>query len=156
MTGRPCSSEGARQFDFWVGEWDLAWPAEQAGGDPGETMTGHNSISRMFGDCVIEENFTTADGSFRGHSVSVYDTKAEVWRQTWVDSAGAYLSFTGGMSAGRMVLATDPVEDGGRVTINRMVFADITPDSIEWSWQRSTDGGSTWTDLWNISYRRSS
>ena len=33
---KPCESLEARQFDFWLGEWDLTWPAEQTGGGAGE------------------------------------------------------------------------------------------------------------------------
>lgn len=117
-------------------------------------MTGRNSISKMFGECIVEENFTTDDGRFSGHSVSAFDERAGLWRQTWVDSAGTYLSFSGGMEEGRMVLGTDPVEEGDHVIVNRMVFSDVRDDTLEWSWQRSTDGGTTWTDLWNISYIR--
>lgn len=151
---RPCSSPESRQFDFWLGEWDLSWPAEQAGGQPGEMMTGTNRIERLFGPCAIEESFSTADGSFRGRSLSVYDVGAGLWRQTWVDSQAAYLIFTGGMGDGKMILATEPVGDDGREMINRMVFADITAVSLNWSWQRSEDGGDSWQDRWTISYRR--
>lgn len=154
MTDGPCSSPGAREFDFWLGEWDLSWPAEQTGGEPGERLTGRNSITRLFENCVIEENFTTHDGGFRGHSVSVYDEKGAIWRQTWVDSAGSYLSFTGGYDGEVMVLSSAPADRDGETVVNRMVFSDITPDSLEWAWQRSADDGANWTDLWNISYRK--
>ena len=154
MSDGPCSSPEARQFDFWLGEWDLSWPAEQTGGEAGQRLTGRNSITRLFDDCVIEENFTTHDGGFRGHSVSVFDEKAGLWRQTWVDSAGSYLAFTGGLESGEMILSTDPVERDGAPVVNRMVFFEMMADSLEWSWQRSTDEGESWSDLWNISYRR--
>jgi hypothetical protein len=150
----PCTSPEARQFDFWLGEWDLTWPAEQAGGVPGETMAGFNRITRLFDDCVIEENFTTDDASFRGHSVSVYDEKSGAWRQTWVDSAGGYLAFTGSFDGETMELRTQASERDGETVVQRMVFSDIGEDSLEWSWQGSRDGGDTWNDLWNISYRR--
>lgn len=155
MPDSPCSTPEARQLDFWLGEWDLTWPAEQMGGAQGDLGRGRNSITRLFDDCVIEENFMTDDASYRGHSVSVYDVSAGVWRQTWVDSAGGYLWLTGGEVDGQMILSTEPVEKEAGVAVNRMVFADVETDSLEWVWQRSDDGGSTWTDLWNISYRRS-
>jgi hypothetical protein len=155
VADQPCSSSDARQFDFWLGEWDLSWPAEQAGGEPGETMTGINRVSKLFGPCVIEENFATDDGSFLGRSLSVYDEKAVTWRQTWVDSAGGYLSFAGGMKGDDMVLSTEPVADGDEVVVNRMVFTNITPDSLYWQWQKS-NGGDSWSDLWTITYKRRS
>jgi hypothetical protein len=150
----PCESPEARQLDLWLGEWDLTWPAEQMGGTEGELGRGRNSITRLFDDCVIEENFSTEDGGFRGHSVSVYDANSGVWRQTWVDSAGGYISLTGGIEDGVMVLATTPVETEAGVTFSRMVFTEVEADSLEWIWQRTSDAGATWVDLWNISYRR--
>jgi hypothetical protein len=151
---KPCGSPEERQFDFWLGDWDLTWPAGQSGGTEGETATGVNRISRLFGDCVIEENFSTDDGAFQGHSVSAYDDRIGLWRQTWVDSSGGYLVFTGSFDGETMTLGTDPVEREGEVVVQRMVFSQIRADSLEWVWQGSRDGGTTWNDLWNISYRR--
>lgn len=151
---RPCSSAEARQFDFWIGVWDLTWPAEQTGGEAGSLGRGRNHVDRLFGDCVIEENFTTDDASFRGHSVSVFDERAGLWRQTWVDSSGGYLVFTGQFEDGVKELRTEPAEGDGETRVQRMRFTDITANSIEWAWQGSRDGGETWNDLWNITYTR--
>ena len=152
--GPPCSSSEARQFDFWLGEWRLSWPAEQTGGDAGQTGHGTNRIERLFGDCVFEENFATDDGRFSGRSLSVYDEAAGLWRQTWVDSSGGYLAFTGRFDGETMELRTEPVDREGEVVVNRMVFQDISTDSLLWRWQGSRDSGETWNDLWTISYQR--
>ena len=150
----PCSSPEASQFDFWVGEWDLSWPADQTGGESGGTATGTNRIQHRFGNCVIEENFSSTDGSFLGHSVSVYDPDAGVWKQTWVDNVGGYLLFEGGMKDGFMELRTPVVEQDGEQVVQRMVFTEVTDDSLVWRWQGSRDGGNSWNDLWTISYFR--
>jgi hypothetical protein len=150
----PCTSSEAAQFDFWLGEWDLSWPAEQTGGQVGETGHGTNRIERLLGQCVIEENFAMDDGSFLGRSLSVFDTRAELWMQTWVDSSGGYLLFSGGFDGSQMELRTTPVEREGEVAVNRMVFHDISAESLQWDWQGSRDGGQTWNYLWTISYRR--
>lgn len=150
----PCTDPVHTQFDFWVGEWELTWPAEQTGGTPGGRSSGTNRVERVLGGCVIEERFSTSDGSFRGRSLSVHDERSGLWRQTWVDSSGAYLAFTGRLEDGRMVLKTEPIEREGEVVVNRMVFRDIEKNSLDWTWQGSRDGGDTWTDLWNIEYKR--
>ena len=36
----------------------------------------------------------------------------------------------------------------------RMVYEDITENSLTWRWQRSADGGATWSDQWVIRYVR--
>ena len=150
----PCSSPEHREFDFWLGNWDLTWPAEQTGGQQGDTSSGTNHIEQLFGNCAIQEDFATADMKFLGRSLSVYDGRDGIWRQTWVDNTGAYLSFTGSWDGERMELRTPAVERDGDHVVQRMVFSNIEPDSLDWTWQNSLDGGETWRDVWTITYRR--
>lgn len=141
----PCSTPAYRQFDFWVGQWDLTWK------DGGR---GANVITRELGDCVIEENFTTLDSiAFVGRSLSTVSRESGQWRQTWVDNQGGYLEFIGGMVGDSMILSRE-AQRGDSVFLQRMVFFNITPDSLDWSWQRSDDQGATWRPLWDIHYTR--
>ena len=142
---REAGPEPARQFDFWLGEWDLAW------GD-GEHAT--NSVYLDFDDRVLVESFDGRPSiDLQGMSISTYDDDAECWRQTWVDSNATYLAFRGGYCDGRMELRTPRVVDG-REALMRMVWFDIRHDSLTWAWQRSFDGGSSWETLWQIAYTR--
>jgi hypothetical protein len=150
----PCNGPETTQLDFWLGDWDLTWPAEQSGGSEGAVDHGTNQIRKILTGCVVEERFATADGSFLGRSHSVFDTKAGVWRQTWVDSVGGFLVFTGGVEGFDFELRTQPTERNGVTVINRMLFQDIRPKSLTWHWQSSTDGGETWGEVWTITYRR--
>ena len=142
---KPCSAPEFRQLDFWVGSWDLTWENDKKG---------TNTITRVLGDCVIMENFNGGDSmTLRGMSVSTYNTKIGNWYQTWVDNDGAYLDFVGGMQGDKMILSrTVTMED--KVLMQRMVFHDIKHESLIWDWQRSTDQGKTWENLWTINYRR--
>jgi hypothetical protein len=137
----PCAAPEFRQLDFWVGTWDLTW---EGGG-------GTNVIDRPYDDCVIREQFD--GGDFRGMSVSTWDPRAGLWRQTWVDNRGAYMDFTGGMDGDRMILARTVESDSGAVH-QRMVFRDITGESFTWDWETSRDSGGTWNLRWRIEYRR--
>lgn len=150
----PCESPEFSQFDFWLGEWDLTWPAEQIGGEEGETGSGSNVITKLFNDCGVEESFSTSDGAFQGRSFSVFAPQEGIWKQTWVDNQGGFLVFEGTFDGDRMELRTHPVEREGKVVVTRMVFRDITDGSLSWDWQGSRDGGKNWDDLWNISYQR--
>jgi hypothetical protein len=151
-----CSSPEARQFDFWLGEWDLSWSAEQFGGEEGTLQTATNVVTKLYGPCVIEENFATSDGSFQGRSLSVFDTSDALWYQTWVDSSGSYIALSGEFDDEKMVLTTQPNAHDAKTRINRMVFRDIADNSLMWDWQVSTDHGQNWSDLWNITYKRRS
>ncbi len=145
---RPCDMPEGAQFDFWVGDWELSWK------DPkGNTQTGSNKIVKVLSDCIVQENFKGP--GLDGRSWSVYDPKTKKWRQTWVDSNGSYLEFTGAYADGKMELRMPPTKGPkGKEVIRRMVFRDIKKDSLTWEWQSSQDGGQTWKDLWVIQYKR--
>jgi hypothetical protein len=147
----PCASPESRQLDFWVGEWDLSWPGP--GGKPGGTAT--NRIEKTLGGCVIEEHFT-ADGpnALVGHSVSTYNPREKAWKQTWVDNQGAYIALTGEFKDGEMRLVSHGTSPDGKATMGRMVFSNIKPDSFDWRWESSKDGGKTWQLQWPIHYQR--
>ena len=63
--------------------------------------------------------------------------------------------FTGGWSDDRMILSHTVTRKDGSTIIQRMVFRDITADSLTWDWQASTDDGKSWKTNWQIFYKRS-
>jgi hypothetical protein len=148
----PCLTPQQKQFDFWVGEWDLTWPSEK----PGEVEHGSNNIQRILDGCVVEETFSgLATNHLRGTSVSTFDARSGMWKQTWVDNEGGYLDFTGEFKDGQMILQREAVRDG-RKFLQRMVWRNITSDALDWSWEASKDGGKTWQVNWPIHYKRKS
>ena len=142
------------QFDFWVGEWECSGPLRTTPGkDDWSNSKAKNSIKKILGGKVVEESFSM-DG-FNGRSVTVYDQKREIWRQTWVDDAGGYLAFEGGIVDGKMVLneVSKPIASNPDRK-QRMVFSDFLGDSFTWEWQSSQDGGKTWELDWRLNYKR--
>jgi hypothetical protein len=61
-----CSTPEYRQFDFWLGDWDMTG----ADGKP----AGHNKIAGIVNGCALQENWTSVKGG-RATSVSIYDGK---------------------------------------------------------------------------------
>jgi hypothetical protein len=143
--GSPALPPEDHQFDFWVGTWDVTW---------GDDARGTNVVRKILDDRAILEEFDASPtAAFRGVSISSWDAVARRWRQTWADTEGHHWNFTGGMGSGRMILSTDDLENG-RTVRKRMVFFDISPEALEWTWERSVDDGATWELLWAIHYRR--
>jgi hypothetical protein len=144
----PAIAPEARQFDFWIGDWDLTW---------GEGEQGTNRIRAILDGRVIEEQFDGRPATtLRGLSVSTYTPALGKWQQTWVDNEGSYLDFTGGWEAGppaRMVLTRSAIVQGTPV-LQRMVWHHITPGTLDWNWERSADDGATWQTVWAIHYQR--
>jgi hypothetical protein len=86
-----------RQWDFWVGEWDVVV------NDSTRTPAGTNSITARHNGCMLQEEWRSASGG-TGSSTNFYDGARGVWRQVWV--APAYvIEIEGGLDEhGAMVL----------------------------------------------------
>ena len=89
----PAWSGSANDFDFWLGQWNLTW------GSDGQAT---NQVSRILDEQVILEQFDARPGDqLAGMSVTVYDAKADQWKQTWVDNTGAQWALIKGYSTNR-------------------------------------------------------
>jgi hypothetical protein len=147
----PCSEAEQKQLDFWIGEWNLTWPGQKAG----EVAHGSNRIKRILDGCVVEESFSGEIGMhLRGHSVSIFDAQDKRWKQTWVDNEGGYLDFVGGIKDGQMSFWREVKRPDGTLSMQRMIWRNLTADSFDWSWEGSKDGGKTWSVVWPIHYER--
>ena len=94
---RPCSAAEHRQFDFWLGHWDVFGPAGR--------KVGENLIQPILNGCALQEDWTS-NGNISGRSLNLHDRATGRWHQTWVDSNGGRLELAGGLEApGRMVLS---------------------------------------------------
>jgi hypothetical protein len=138
-------------MDFWVGEWDLTFT--RANGQPGRAT---NRITRdEFGSCVITEHFSQSDIGYVGHSHSMFDKGNNQWVQSWVDNGGGYFALAGGPVQGQPysfeLKTVTPV--GPKHTHYRMIWQDVTPDSLVWRWQALQADGS-YTDQWVLNYKR--
>ena len=102
----PCSSPEQRQFDFWLGDWEVR---------DGEAAIAASRIERSVSDCVIRETYTQKDG-YAGTSLNFYDPVLKRWRQTWVDSLGSVGEFVGDFSGGAMRFTGETHRaDGARI-----------------------------------------
>ena len=89
--------DGFNDFDFWLGDWKVY------SNDEARTFQGNNRISKQHQNCLIMENWTSAQGG-EGSSMNYFDPVESQWRQLWV--AGGYsIDYTGGLDdSGAMVL----------------------------------------------------
>jgi hypothetical protein len=85
-----------RQFDFWLGSWEVADKA-------GEKIYGQNRISKRENGCLLLEEYTTTSG-FSGSSMNYYDPSDGKWHQHWVDNGSSIIHTAGGIENGSMVM----------------------------------------------------
>lgn len=132
-----CQEPNSRQFDFWIGEWEVRGPEGR--------LLGYNSIERIPDSCALLESWQGTGGS-RGMSINVWDADRARWTQRWV-GAGATLWLEGGFEAGEMVLSgTIPRGTANGQVLDRITWTPLPDGRLRQRWEISADGGATWTD----------
>ena len=145
VMAHPCSHQPEyRQFDFWLGEWDVV---STNGHDP----AGSSSIQLILDKCVIFENWT---GGLTGKSFNHFDTTTKKWIQDWVDSQSNSVHFEGSLENGVMSLYADNVNHDGSRTRRHLQFFKLDGDHVRQFSQQSTDGGRTWSVEYDLTYNR--
>lgn len=148
---RPCRHDPRfREFDFWVGDWDVRPTA-----GPGTGPASRNSITLEENGCVEQEHWVGL-GASTGQSFNIFDRSIGKWRQTWVDNAGGQHDYVGELKNGNMVLeGTTPAARGliGRVP-TRMTLFHVSRDTVRQFSQVSPDSGRTWTTAYDFTYVR--
>ena len=58
------------------------------------------------------------------------------------------------MKDGQMSFWREVSKPDGTKSSSRMIWRNLTADSLDWSWESSKDGGKTWQVMWPIHYQR--
>ena len=143
----PCSTSEYRQFDFWVGEWNVF--------ATGKTMQVATSrIEKLYGGCAIRENWMPNSGT-AGGSLNGYDAREKLWRQTWHDGSGARVEFDGGLANANMVLTGlwRDVIAPGKDALVRMTYTPSPDGSVRQFGEQSVDFGVTWQTSFDFTYK---
>lgn len=142
-----CSSAEHRQFDFWVGRWDV-YPTGK------EKLVAHSLIENLYGGCAIRENWMPLTGT-AGGSLNTYDPGDGKWHETWMDAANSLVSFDGGFADGKMILTgfwkgvNGPGQDG----LVRMTYSKLDGGAVRQFGEISIDKGASWKPLFDFTYR---
>lgn len=137
-----CSAPEHRQFDFWLGTWDV-----MAAGKP----AGTNRIEPVMKGCGLLEQWTSARGG-HGTSLNFYDRRTKTWSQAWIDEGGNALHLAGTFADGKMVLASAPRKTDSGVDVQRITWSKNPDATVRQVWESSTDGGKTWTVAFDGTY----
>jgi hypothetical protein len=150
----PCRHDPRyRAFDFWLGEWDVRPNSGWAG-----ALSGTNSITLEYNDCVIVEHWQGAGGG-SGSSFNIFDASRNKWFQTWVDSSGGLHEYSGNFDAEGNLLYTGELAAPGGGTARvptRLTFFKLPNGQVRQLSESSTDQGKTWTVNYDLLYTRRS
>ncbi len=146
-----------RQFDFWIGEWDVNLRVQQ----PDTTWKDeHQAVARIYslleGKAILELWSEGKDG-INGYSLRYFNHDKGAW-DLWLNWAGRNRSGTnglqGGFRHGRGEFFSEQKTQEGATRISRYTFSDITPNSLRWDDGVSMDGGRTWASNWIMEFSR--
>jgi len=146
-TTKRCESSEHRQFDFWVGHWEVFGPAGK--------KVGENTIELIADGCALLEQWT-GNGGVTGKSLNIYDVVDRRWHQTWVDNSGTLLILAGQLVDRSMVMSmSGPSPTDAKATVlQRITWTPASDGSVRQLWELSSDAGKTWTVLFDGRYVR--
>lgn len=139
-----CLDPEDRQFDFWIGEWEVY---------EGQSLAGRNSIVPILGGCVLQEKWRGERGS-AGSSFNFHNPQIGKWQQFWVWRNGTTLELEGGYHDGKMILEGESTSREGSPILNRITWYDNPDGTVRQHWEVSKDQGQTWETAFDGLYRK--
>jgi hypothetical protein len=149
----PCTTDATyRQFDFWIGEWEVYGKNGKKAGD--------SKIDLILDSCIILENWKSANPVngvyYAGKSFNAYNSVTKQWQQTWVDNVGGTIEFSEGhYETDKMIFKTKPFPlNKDTMAIRRLTFFNLGKDKVRQYSELSKDDNKTWTPEYDLEYRR--
>ena len=143
-TQQPCLYEpGYRQFDFWLGEWDVYIAGQKVG---------TSNIKSLQSGCIIEENWAGGFGE-TGQSFNFYNPITKKWHESYMGNRGGNWMMDGEYTDGAMRYQGHMYTPKGDALVHTTLF-NLGPDKVRHVSETSTDGGKTWTKVWDALYER--
>lgn len=159
-----CGPPRARAFDFWVGRWNIRQKILQEDGTYLE-LPAQTDVSLALDGCALIEQWEGEvqfywEGmreaeSMKALSVRAYDPRAGQWYIYWMDTRSRNFDapYVGGFADGKGEFYREwETADGKRV--GRITFSDISPSSVDWRLDVSSDGRRSWTTIWAMEMER--
>jgi len=157
--GAAWAKDAYRQFDFWLGEWDVKLRTLQGDNSWEDSRTARAKIYRILDGRAILELWdeTRAANPIRGYSLRFFDPAKEKWRLflNWpaINRSGT-TTLSGTFRHGRGEFYSSQTSADGITTLSRYTFSDISSDRLRWDDGFSDDGGRTWRSNWIMEFSR--
>lgn len=142
-----CATDPAhRALDFWLGDWTIA--------APGAPADANSAVSTGLGECVVVEHWS-GEVNHTGENIFGYSADDQSWHGFFADSKGHLHVFLNGTVASGVAQFTGPNRGpDGETVLNRITIRRIDADHVEQMWEKSSDGGKTWSRQFLLQYTR--
>jgi hypothetical protein len=142
----PClANSQSRQLDFWLGEWTVTYP-----GMPGSAAS---TVSLDLDQCLLTESWDGGKGH-SGKNLFAYSSDDKSWHGMFADNQGRVHVFEGRVAQGSAEFTGPSRAADGRSVLNRIKVVRLAANTVEQSWEKSTDNGATWTMEFRGEYSR--
>jgi hypothetical protein len=141
----PCLEDSAaRGLDFLIGDWDL----QNARG----VVVQHTVIHQALGGCALVQDDTVPANGYIAVAIHQWERERRLWRQGYADNRGAFTTWHGKVSPGRIEYAQDSVP--GFAHFQRSIFWSVDADHVRQTFDESDDAGKTWKRTFDGTYVR--
>lgn len=154
-SGIETQAEPRRQFDFWIGEWDVLnrrLSPEGTWVDSGRARA--RIVPVLAGAAIFEEWSGELGGApMYGCSLRAFDENSGDWilLLNWPGGTGvgSFGTLRGSFRHGRGEFFAGVGQQRTRYT-----FSDCLPDSVRWDSATTADGGQSWRTSWIMEFSR--
>lgn len=150
--------KGARDFDFWMGSWQVRnrrLRERLAGSDDWEEFESKVAARPLPGGLGNEDVYcTNVDGGFVGMSFRFFDPETGTWSIYWADSRRPGLldpPVIGSFSGDTGLFEGEDTFEGRPIRV-RFLWSGVTTPTPRWEQAFSADGGETWETNWVMEF----
>jgi hypothetical protein len=152
--------DGARDFDFWMGSWNVRnrYLRERLKGSEEWIEFDAQVVARPLLDGLgNEDEFRTDhEGGFIGMSFRFYDPAKKRWSIYWADTRRSGLldpPVIGSFDGDEGVFEGADALDGKPILV-RFTWSGVTTPTPRWEQAFSADNGRTWETNWVMDFTR--
>src|SRR5579863_2783681 len=134
----PCAADApSRALDFWLGNWWVTYP--------GAPRKSTSKVILTLDKCLFVETWSDGSGH-NGENIFAYGQDDRTWHGLFADNRGRLHVFVEGkVAAGGAEFLGPSRAQNGESVLNRMRVTPVGTDKLQQTWEKSVDGGHTWT-----------
>ncbi len=149
-------TEEIKSLSYLIGTWDVEQKWRMGPEDDWMTSKGVAVYSDMYNGCALRHTFESEmmGMPYHGTGLLAYNRETGKWQSSWFDNMSAAISlYEGGMEGEKMVVYGEDAWQGQTYKARITTF-NMTPESFDWTYEMSWDGGKSWFESGRSHYTK--
>ena len=143
---KPCNSKEYKQFDFWLGNWNVYNVKNQ--------LIGTNKIVKMKNACAIQENWKSKTSQSKGTSYNFYNATDKIWNQVWIDNIGGSLELKGTYKNNKMILKSKLISGTKGDYYNQITWFNNSDGTVTQLWELLDINNTPFNEIFRGTYKK--